>query len=121
MALIVLLLRSPFIDAYGLSGTAPAYAKQMIVLGAITLMGTTNHASCFVGINRSAGGDRFVMMVDLICSWLVMLPLSYLAAYVRNLAPALVFLFLRIDQCFKWIIAFFRLRGNLWIRNVTRD
>lgn len=121
MALIVFLLRSPFIDAYGLSGTAPAYARQMIVLGAITLMGTTYHASCFVGINRGAGDGRFVMMVDLICGWLVVLPLSYLAAHVWNLAPALVFLFLRIDQCFKWIIAFFRLRGNRWIRNVTRD
>ena len=121
MCLIVFLLRSPFIDAYGLSGLAPVYAKQMIALGAVTLMGTTYHASCFVGINRGAGDGKFVMIVDLICGWLVVLPFSYLAAYVWNVGPALVFLFLRIDQCFKWIIAFIRLRGDKWIKNVTRD
>jgi len=121
MCLVVFLLRSPFIDAYGLSGAAPAYAKQMIALGAVTLMGTTYHASCFVGINRGAGDGKFVMIVDLICGWLVVLPFSYLAAYVWNVGPALVFLFLRIDQCFKWIIAFFRLRGDKWIKNVTRE
>lgn len=121
MCLIVFLLRSPFINAYGLTGQAPAYAKQMIALGAVTLMGTTYHASCFVGINRGAGDGKFVMIVDLICGWLVVLPFSYLAAYVWNLGPALVFLFLRIDQCFKWIIAFLRLRGDRWIKNVTRD
>ena len=32
-----------------------------------------------------------------------------------------VFLCTRIDQCFKWIIAFIRLRGDKWIRNVTRE
>lgn len=121
MCLVVFLLRSPFIDAYGLTGSAPAYAKQMIALGAVTLMGTTYHASCFVGINRGAGDGKFVMIVDLICGWLVVLPVSYLAAYVWNVGPALVFLFLRIDQCFKWLIAFFRLRGDRWIKNVTRE
>ncbi len=121
MASVVFLVRSPFIDAYGLTGNAPLYAKQMIALGAVTLLGTTYHASCFVGINRGAGDGRFVMIVDLICGWLVVLPISYLAAYVWAVGPALVFLFLRIDQCFKWLIAFIRLRGDKWIKNVTRE
>lgn len=121
MATIVFLVRGVFIDAYGLSGNAPLFAKQMIALGAITLLGTTYHASCFVGINRGAGDGRFVMIVDLICGWLVVLPISYLAAYVWTVPAAFVFLFLRIDQCFKWLIAFLRLRGNKWIQNVTRD
>ena len=60
------------------------------------------------------------MIVDMICGWLIVLPVSYLAAFVWRVEPQWMFLFLRIDQCFKWIIAFIRLRGNKWIRNVTR-
>ena len=74
-----------------------------------------------MGINRGAGDGKFVFKVDMICGWLVVLPLSYLAAFVFNWPLPVVFLMLRIDQCFKWIIAFFRLRGNKWIRNVTRE
>ena len=73
------------------------------------------------GALRGAGDSRFVMTVDLICGWLVVLPLSYLAAFVLGWPPAAVYFCTRIDQCYKWIIAFFRLRGNKWIKNVTRE
>lgn len=124
MALVVILLRKPFIALYGQSADVEKLADALIFIGAITLMGTSYHASCFVGINRGAGDNRFVMVVDLICGWLVVLPLTYLAAFVLPVPaeyrlPA-VFLCTRIDQCFKWIIAFFRLRGKKWIKQVTR-
>jgi hypothetical protein len=32
-----------------------------------------------------------------------------------------VYLCTRIDQGFKWIIALVRLRGDKWIKNVTRE
>ena len=120
MCTIVFSLRSPFISLYGQEQDVVTLASQMIAIGAVTLLGTTYHASCFVGINRGAGDSRFVMTVDMICGWLVVLPLTYLAAFVWKLPLPLVFLCTRIDQCFKWIIAMVRLRGDRWIKNVTR-
>lgn len=121
MAAVVFLVRVPFANLYGVSGATKLLAAQMLSLGAITLIGTTYHASCFVGINRGAGDSRFVMIVDMICGWLVVLPISYLSAFVWKLPLPWMFLMLRVDQLFKWIIAFFRLRGDKWIKNVTRD
>ena len=100
---------------------------QLLAIGAVSLIGTSYHMACFTGINRGAGDSRFVFLVDMICGWLVVVPLSALAAagYLNEWHPLftlpLVYLCTRIDQCFKWIIAFIRLRGNKWIRNVTRD
>ena len=122
MAAIVFCVRAPFAGLYGgVSPEARGLAARMIALAAITLVGTTYHASCFVGINRGAGDNRFVMMVDMICGWLVVLPIAYMAAFIWKLPLAWMFLMLRVDQLFKWIIAFFRLRGNAWIHNVTRE
>ena len=121
MATVVFLLRRPFVSLYGQQESVVALATKLIAIGAATLLGTTYHASCFVGINRGAGDSRFVMTVDLICGWLVVLPLTFLAAFVFKLPLPLVYLCTRIDQCFKWIIAFFRLRGNKWMKNVTRS
>ncbi len=122
MALVVYLLSKPFTSLYG-STSDPAVgnlALTMIAIGAVTLLGTSYHASCFVGINRGAGDSRFVALVDMICGWLIVLPATYLAALVFHAPLPIVFLMTRVDQCFKWIIAFFRLRGNQWIKNVTR-
>ena len=121
MAIIVILLRAPFISLYGPSGEEFELARQMIFLGAISMIGTSYHAACFVGINRGAGDNAFVAKVDSICGWLVVLPCTLLAAFVLKLPLPFVYLATRIDQCYKWIIAFFRLRTDKWIHNVTRD
>ena len=106
---------------YNVSAETKALATTMLVIGGFTHMGTCYHASCFVGINRGSGDGRFVAKVDIICGWLVVLPLTFLAGFVFKLPLAWVYFFTRVDQSFKWIIAFLRLRGNKWIRNVTRD
>ena len=121
MAGLVFLLREPFTRIYGTSADPEVFelSTVMIAILAVTLVGTSYHASCFVGINRGAGDSRFVALVDMICGWLVVLPATLLAAFVFHWPLPVVFLCTRIDQCFKWIIAFFRLRGNKWIRNIT--
>lgn len=121
MAVIVFLLRKPFTGLYGSASDPEVFdlATTMIAIGAVTLLGTSYHASCFVGINRGAGDSQFVAKVDMICGWLIVLP-SMLIAVHFNWPLPIVFLMTRIDQCFKWLIAFIRLRGNKWIKNVTR-
>lgn len=122
MAALVFLLRAPFTRLYGSSADPEVFSLSttMIAILAVTLVGTCYHASCFVGINRGAGDSRFVAMVDMICGWLVVLPATLLAAFAFHWPLPVVFLCTRIDQCFKWIIALIRLRGDKWIRNVTR-
>ena len=121
MCTLVFLLRAPFAGLYGLNAETFALSTKMIAICSVTLLGTSYHASCFVGINRGAGDSRFVMIVDLLCGWLVVLPAASLAAFVFHWPLAAVYFCTRVDQCFKWIIAFFRLRGNRWIKNVTRS
>jgi len=119
MAVSVFLLRVPIVNMFVISDEVKQYATQMVAIGAFTLLGTLYHASCFVGINRGGGDGPFVAKVDFVCAWIIVLPLLYLSAHVWHLSFPLVFLAARFDQCFKWIIAFFRLRGNKWIKNVT--
>jgi Na+-driven multidrug efflux pump len=95
-------------------------AMTFLAIGALTLIGTFYHATCFTGINRGSGDGKFVFKVDMICGWFIVLPLTFLSVIVFNLSMPLIFLFTRIDQCFKWLIAFIRLRGDKWIKNVTR-
>lgn len=121
MASFVFFLRKPITGLFKVSEDVGALSVRMITIGAFTLLGTLYHASCFVGINRGSGDGRFVVIVDMICGWLVVIPLLYLAAHVLRLPFPIVYLASRIDQCFKWIIAFLRLRGNKWITNVTHS
>ncbi|MBR5230762.1 MAG: MATE family efflux transporter [Clostridia bacterium] len=121
MSSLVFMARKPFASLYSLNDATFALATQMIGICSVSLLGTTYHASCFLGINRGAGDSRFVMLVDVFCGWMVVIPAALLGAFVFHLPLWAVYLCTRIDQFFKWIIAFVRLRGDKWIRNVTRE
>lgn len=105
---------------YGVSEEARALSAQFIAMYAVMSVGTCYHAACFTGINRGAGDGLFVMKVDVICGWLVVLPAVFLSGFVFHAPLPAVYLCTRIDQCFKWLIALFRLRGDRWIHDVTR-
>ena len=100
-----------------------ALATKLIAIGAVTLLGTSvprlAALSASTAARATAGSST---TVDLICGWLVVLPADA-AGGVRVQAGRCRWCILctRIDQCFKWIIAFFRLRGNKWMKNVTRS
>ena len=121
MAGLVFLLAKPFVSLYPVRPEMAELAVKMISICALTLIGTSYHASCFIGINRGAGDSRFVMLVDMICGWLIVLPAAYVSAYLLKLPLHWVYFVTRIDQCFKWLIAFLRLRGDRWIHVVTRS
>ena len=121
MCTVVFLLRKPFIGLYGAADDIASLASTLVAIAAVTLLGTTYHAACFRGINRGSGDGNFVVLVDLICGWGIVLPLTFLCAFVFKAPLPVIFLCTRIDQCFKWLIAFLRLKGNRWIRNVTRE
>lgn len=115
----VLSIRTLAPSLYNVSQETRDLAVTMLTIGGFTHLGTCYHAACFTGINRGAGDGKFVMKVDIVCGWLIVLPLTFLAGFIWKWPLWAVYLCTRIDQCFKWIIAFFRLRGNRWIKNVT--
>ena len=130
MAMVLFFAKTPLISLYeilsksgvqgGFEQATKDLAKTFISIGAFTLMGTFYHATCFTGINRGAGDGKFVFKVDMICGWVIVLPLTFINAILLGSPAPIIFLCARIDQCFKWIVALIRLRGNKWIRNVTR-
>ncbi len=118
-AALTLALRHAVVDFYNVSESTRASARAFLICGALTVWGTGYAAGCFQGINRGSGDVKFVLRVNLLCGFGLVLPLSALGAFVWHVPAAIVIFFTRIDQIIKVPIAYLRLRGNRWITNVT--
>jgi Na+-driven multidrug efflux pump len=94
---------------------------QFMTIMSFSILGTAYHAPCFLGIIRAGGDTRFVLKVDFICAWLIVLPTSIIAAFVLDAPPVVVFFCLKSDQFFKWIIAIIKTNRFKWIKNLTRE
>jgi len=114
-------LRDVFIGLYNFSYDAQVFARQFMTIMSISVVFTSYHAPCFVGIIRAGGDTKFVLIVDAICGWLWVLPSAFLAAFVFEAPPWIVFFFIYSDQFFKWIIAFIKTNRFGWIMNLTRE
>ena len=71
-------------------------------------------------IVRGGGDTRFVLINDFIFMWLIVLPLSAMAAFWWNLAPVWVFLCLKCDQVLKCFVAVVKVNSYNWVRRLTR-
>ena len=120
-ALLTYGIRDFAISFYNVSNPVKELAREYLLYGALTIWGTGYAAGCFQGINRGAGDVNFVLKVNLVCGWIIVIPLCALGAFVWHVPAPIVFFFTRIDQILKVFIAFFRLRSGRWIRNVTRE
>ena len=72
-------------------------------------------------IIRGGGNAMFVVRMDLVSIWMIVIPLSFVMAFVVKASPAVVVCCLNADQIFKCVPAFLESHYGNWIRKLTRE
>lgn len=117
---ILLVIRIPIIQFYDLTPQAYDYAMQMALILAIISIGMSYQMPCQVGIIRGGGDTRYVMISDLIYSWLIVIPLSLLAAFVFKYSFAMIVVVMNCDQILKCLTVGKKVNGFTWIKGINR-
>ena len=120
LAAALLVLRTPLLGMYSLSDTALAYADSLIVLMGGIMVGMSYQMPVSMGIIRGAGDVRFTMVMNLVSVWLIVMPLSFLAAFVWRWPIVAVVATIQSDQVFKCVPTFLRFRSYRWVKELTR-
>jgi len=120
-SLVLFACREMVLSAYAVTPEALEMARSFMNVLCITIIGTAYQAACLTGIVRGGGNTKFVFYNDMIFQWLIVIPLSALAAYVWHLSPVWVFFFLKSDQLTKCLVAVWQVNSYRWVKKVTRD
>ena len=121
--LAIFALRRPILAIFGGALTARAYGLSMrfMTVLAVTTVGTAYQMACDNGIIRGGGDTAFSAKMNLISMWLIVVPLSAMAAFWWQWPAAAVFFLLKWDQLYKIIPVALRLHSWKWVRTVTRE
>ena len=121
--LTIFLLRRPLLTVFGgtLTENACRLSMQFMAVIAVTTVGTSYQVACDNGIIRGGGDTAFSAKMNLISMWLIIVPLSALAAFRWELVPVVVFFLLKWDQLYKIIPVAIRLHSWKWVKVVTRN
>lgn len=118
-SILLFLLRKPVLGIYDISETTRQMADSFILVLCVTCIGSAYENPTITGIIRGGGSTRFDLATDMISIWGIVLPLSYLFAFVWKLPPVYVIAMLNADQLFKCIPAFFKVNFGKWIHIFT--
>lgn len=114
-------IRTPILSFYNISEQAELYAKSFLLVLCFTGFGMSYQMPTIIGIVQGGGDGKFVLKNDFISIYCIVLPLSFLAAFVFKWHPVAVVFCLNFDQVFKCIPGFIKVNRYTWIKKLTKD
>ncbi|MBE6573132.1 MAG: MATE family efflux transporter [Ruminococcaceae bacterium] len=117
---LIFFLRGPINALYNVSPEASHLSNQFMLVLTVTVIGTAYQNAVHTGIVRSGGDTAFVFKVDTIFMWCVVLPLSFLSAFVFKWPHVVTFICLKCDQIFKCFIAFWKVNYGKWMKKIDK-
>ena len=118
-AVSLFFLRAPILSAYNISGETKTLADGFLLVLCVAGFGMSYQMPVNCGIIRGGGDTKYILRLDLISIWGIVLPLSALAAFVFHWHPIAVIACLNADQVFKGIPAVIKANKFNWIKKLT--
>ena len=118
-AAVLFLIRIPVLRVCSLEPETGQLADAFLVILTVVTIGMSYQKCTLAGIIRGGGGIRFAMLTDLISLWGIVIPVSFLAAFVWHASPCTVFWLLNADQLFKCVPAFLKCNFGNWAHSFT--
>ena len=121
ISVTMFLVRTPILSLYNLSPETYSLANAFILVLCVTGFGMSYQMPTIIGIVQGGGDGKFVIKSDFISIWCIVLPLSFLAAFVFKWSPVAVVFCLNLDQLFKCIPGFIKVNRYTWVKKLTND
>ena len=118
---VLFLSQDLIIRLYTITPETEVLTRQFISILSITVIGTSYQVACLTGIVTGGGDTRFVLINDLIHQWLIVIPASFLSAFVFHAPIWVTFLCLKSDQILKCFVAVVKVNRYRFIRVLTRE
>ena len=118
---ILLAGKNVILSFYDVSAETAALANTFLIILSITVIGSSYEAPCLCGIVSGGGDTQFVLKNDLIFMWGMVLPLSFLSAFVFQWPIPVTFFLLKSDQITKCAVAVVKVNRYKWIRQLTHE
>lgn len=112
-------LRVPLLQMYHLTPQAYEMADQILILLSFIMVGMAYQMPTGLGIIKGGGDVKYMMYLNLISTWGIVMPLSFLGAFVWKLLVVAVVAILNSDQFFKCIPTWLYVKKDRWIQNLT--
>lgn len=117
----IFLIRNVAVNFYTIPESTKQLSSELMVVIAVVTIFVSVAATLIVGVLRGAGDTWFCLFTELFSMWAIAIPLAWFAAFTLHLPVPVVLICMKIDEPVKVMFCLIRMRGNRWLKSVTRD
>ena len=121
LAALLFFLRGPLLSLYSMTPEATQLADSLIQLQALIMLGMAYQMPVSFGIIQGGGDATFVMKMNMVCTWCIVIPFTFMGAYWWHVPIVWLVLIIQSDQIFKCLPVWIKFKRYKWIKKLTRE
>lgn len=118
LSIVVALTASFYVQIYQVEETVRALTIQILWAFALVAPFKVLNMILSVGIIRSGGKTKYVMIVNIIGTWAIGVPLGLLSAFVCNLSIPYVYFLLSLEECVRFGLSLVVFHRKNWMQSL---
>lgn len=119
--IVLFIIRVPILSLYKLEPETRQMANQFLIILSVIVVTMSYQMPTNSGIIKGGGDTRYMMIMDLVSIWGIVIPLSFIMAFLVKASPIVVVCCLNADQVFKCVPAFIKCNFGRWAKKLTRS
>lgn len=116
---IIVLTRGAYVRIYQVEQDVRRLTEQILLAFALVAPFKVLNMILGGGIIRSGGKTKYVMIIDIIGTWIFGVPLGLLSAFVWQLSVPCVYFLLSLEECIRFCISLVVLRRRKWMQSLN--
>ncbi|MBR1524195.1 MAG: MATE family efflux transporter [Lachnospiraceae bacterium] len=118
LSALMVLLRFPYVGVFRVSGDVRTVGADIMIAFALLLPVKVQNMVLGGGIIRSGGRTKYIMIIDMIGTWLIGVPLVLLSGLVWKLPIVWVYFITSQEEMVRFLITIFMFRSRKWMNTI---
>ena len=114
----IMALKTPYVHLFNVSDDVRAIGLALLTAFAVLMPIKVLNMILGGGIIRSGGRTKYIMMIDMLGTWLIGVPIALVTGLVFKLPIVWVYFMLSQEEVVRFIISIFMCRSRKWMNTI---
>ena len=118
LSVTIIVLKAPYVHLFNVADDVRTIGLALLTAFAVLMPIKVQNMILGGGIIRSGGRTKYIMMIDMLGTWLIGVPLALLTGLVFKLPIVWVYFILSQEELVRFIISIFMFKSRKWMNTI---
>ncbi|MDE6313746.1 MAG: MATE family efflux transporter [Lachnospiraceae bacterium] len=121
IGIIVSVLAGYYVKLYNVSDETRNITIYILYAYSLVFCGKVVNMVLGGGVLRSGGQTKYIMIIDMIGTWVIGVPLGIVTAYVLKLPIYYVYFILSLEEYVRFLLEIYVFKSKRWMKNIAEQ